>query len=68
MHTTRFTAFSEIQLNPGMKDIEDYWWAKPTHRAYISVWIPQNTHPQRMSLDISPKPLVLGLIEFPEKP
>ncbi len=31
----RFTAFQEIQLNPGMRDIGDYRWAKRTHRAII---------------------------------
>jgi len=58
----RFTAFPEIQLNPGMRDIGDCWWAKTapiapyTHRVYISVWVPQKTYSQRMSLDISPIP------------
>ncbi len=53
-----FTAFPEIQLNPGMRDIQ---WAKSTlraaithkQRAYISVWVIRNTHPPRMSLDRS---------------
>ncbi len=27
----RFKAFPEIQLNSGMRDIGDYWWAKSTH-------------------------------------
>jgi hypothetical protein len=59
-----FIAFSEIQLKPGMRDIGDCRWAKPTHRvaithtqahrAYISEWVPRNTHPHSMSLDISP--------------
>jgi hypothetical protein len=89
----RFMAFTEIQLNPCMRDIGDCQWAKPTHRAtithtdthraYISVWVPRKTHPQRMSLDISTitpvlsKPSIslnplylscLDLIEFPGKP
>jgi hypothetical protein len=55
-----FTAFLEIQLNPGMRDIGDSQWAKLTHRAAIT-----HTHAQRMSpipLDPSepPIPLVLG--------
>jgi hypothetical protein len=57
----RFTAFPEIQLNLDMGDCR---WAKLTHRAaitrihraYIFVWVPRNTHPQRMSLEISPVP------------
>ncbi len=53
-HMMRFTAFPEIRLNPGMRDIGDCRWAKSTHRAHISVWVPRNTHPQ--SLDISPVP------------
>ncbi len=64
----RFTAFPEIQLNPCMRDIGHCRWAKPIHhaaithtyRAYISVWVPENTYSQRMSLDISPIPLVPG--------
>ncbi len=67
IHTMRFTAFPEIKLSPGMKDIGDYRWAKPTHRAYISVWVPRNTHPQRMSLDISPIPLVPGFNRISRK-
>jgi hypothetical protein len=31
-----------------------------THRAYISLWVLQNTHPQHMSLDISPISLITG--------
>jgi hypothetical protein len=26
-----FYGFPEIQLNSGMRDIGDYWWAKPIH-------------------------------------
>jgi hypothetical protein len=57
VHMMRFPAFLEIQLNPGMKDVGDRRWAKPTHRAYISMWVPRNTHPQLVSLDISPETL-----------
>jgi hypothetical protein len=64
----RFTGFPEIQLNPGMKDIGDCRWTKPTHRAAIahthgadiSVGVQWNRHPQGMSLHISPIPLVPG--------
>ncbi len=48
----RFMTFLEIQLSPGMKDIRDCRWAKPTHRAATTY-----PHPQRTSLDISPEPL-----------
>jgi len=68
----RFTAFPETQLNLDMGDSGDCRWAKLTYRAaithtqraYIFVWVPRNTHPQRMSLEISPvppKPLVRWL-------
>ncbi len=64
-HMMCFTAFPEIQLNLGMRDIRDIGdcqWATPTHpaaithrhRAYISMWVPWNTHPGRMFLNISP--------------
>jgi hypothetical protein len=39
VHIMRFTAFQEIQLNPGMRDIWDIVdcrWAKPIHRATIT--------------------------------
>jgi hypothetical protein len=70
----RFTAFLEIQLNPGIRDIGDCRRTKPTryaaithtHRAYISVRVPRNTHPQHMSLDISPISLVPP--ELPDPP
>jgi hypothetical protein len=32
----RFTAFSEIQLNPDMRDIGNCRWAKPIRRATIT--------------------------------
>ncbi len=36
LHTMRFTAFQEIQLNLGLRDIEVCRWTKPTHRATIT--------------------------------
>jgi hypothetical protein len=62
----RFTAFPEVQLNPGMRDIGDRQWTKPIHRAII-------THSKHMSLDISPItpvapiPLVPGLNRVSKK-
>ncbi len=52
----RFTAFLEIQLNPGTRDIEDIGdigdlrdcrWAKPTNCAAIT-----STHPQGIYLGV----------------
>ncbi len=68
----RFTAFAEIQLNPSMRDIGDgVAEAQPfhthTHRVYTSVWVPRNTHPQRMSLDIPPIPFMSGFNRFSRK-
>jgi hypothetical protein len=40
----RFTAFPEIQLNPGIKDIGDCRWAKPIHRANIIHTYPQGIY------------------------
>jgi hypothetical protein len=45
-----FTAFPEIQSNLDIGVTGDCRWAKPTHRAAIT-----HTHPQRMSLNISPR-------------
>jgi hypothetical protein len=36
MHMVRFPAFPGAQLNPGMRDIGDCRWVKPTHRAAIT--------------------------------
>jgi hypothetical protein len=36
LHVMDFTAFSEVQLNPGIRDIGASWWAKPIHRAAIA--------------------------------
>jgi hypothetical protein len=36
VHMMRFTAFPEIELNSGMRDIGDCWWAEPTYRVTIT--------------------------------
>ncbi len=48
-HMMHFTAFPETELNPGIRDLGDCRWAKPTfasplhtHREYISAWVPWN--------------------------
>ncbi len=56
----RFTAFLEIQLNPGMRDIGDYRSAKPTHciaithaqGIYLGVGATEHTHTLNACLSI----------------
>jgi len=59
-HMMRFTAFPEIQLNAGMRDIGDCRWAKATYCTAVTPTHPQGIYVLYLSC--------LGLIEFPGKP
>jgi hypothetical protein len=47
----RFTAYPEIQLNRGMRDVGDYRWAKPTHLDGIYLGVDATEH--RPSTNVS---------------